>query len=247
MISPSKGSQSYGARLDWYDSERVLRAVMGNDEAFKSVMAAQHSLAQQQLDHTAAAVQHAPPGPERAHALNEWNGAIRSNATLWGATMDAANLAHIEGGQAADARTQALQQLAAAATSTIPVPGGTAIEFLFSQARDHAFNQPLSHHEADERLDANYNIHLTKRTVRDLAVTSAANHHLFDDGAALEIYRPGETQSSNHDFLHSDGTIIPWTDMTLHQQDSYDSWLLSNFLDEQDKISNGMDDGMKRY
>jgi hypothetical protein len=247
MISPSEGSQSYGARLDWRDSDRLLKAVMGDDEAFKSVMAAQQALSQQQLDHTAAAVQNSVPGTHRTRALIEWNGTISDNAMLWGATMDAANLAHIEGGQAADARTQALQQLAAAATSTIPIPGGTAIEFLFSQARDHAFSQPLSHHEADERLDANYNLHLTDRMVRDIAVTSATNNHLLDDGAALEIYRLGEIRGSNHDFLHPDGTIVPWSQMTLHQQDSYDAWLQSNFLDEQDEASLNIRKGVKEY
>jgi hypothetical protein len=247
-VSPSSESpQSYGARSDWRDSEWLLKAVMGNDEAFKSVMAAQQALSQQQLDHTAAAVQNSVPGTHRARALIEWNGTISDNALLWGATMDAANLAHIEGGQAADARTQALQQLAAAATSTIPVPGGTAIEFLFSQARDHAFSQPLSHHEADKRLDANYNIRLTEHLVRDLAVTSAANHHLLDTGAALANYHPDQPTDSAHDFQRPDGTILPRDQMTLHQQDAYSEWLRSYFMGQQNDISLNIRKGIEGY
>jgi hypothetical protein len=241
------GRQSYGARLDWLDTNRLLHAVMGDDEAFRSVTAAQHALAQQQLSESAKAVQRTDPGVERTAALKTWNGVIHDNALLWGATMDAANLAHIEEGQAADARTEALQHLVAAATGTVPVPGGKAVEFLFSQAHEHVFSQPLTHHEADQRLDANYTVRLTGRALRDLAVTSAAAHHLLDDGASLAGYRPTELPGGNTYFLRPDGTITPWAQMTIHQQDAYDSWLRSNFLPEQSQISDGIDDGIPKY
>jgi hypothetical protein len=241
------GPRAYGATLDWRDTNRALRAVMGNDEAFRSVTAAQQALTQQELAHTAEAVRRAPPGPVRIDALESWRGAIDGNALLWGATMDAANLAHIDDGQAADARAQALQDLAAAATSIIPIPGGKAVEFAFGQAHDHVFSQAPAHHEADERQDANYTVRLTGRAVRDMMTTSAAAHHLLDPGAALNQHQPREPPGSSDSFLRLDGTLIPRDQMTVHQQNVYEAWLVDAFIPERIQISTQIRKGMEDY
>jgi hypothetical protein len=241
------GSQSYGARLTWEDSRQLLRAVMGDDEAFRSVMAAQQSLAQQQLDHTGGVLQRAAAGSDRAAAATAWNAATRNAALLWGASIDAANVAHIEDAKDVDARSTALRQLASAATNTVPVPGGKAVEFLFSQARQHVVSQPPTQHETDARHEAYANLHLAEHTLRGLVLTAAAAHNLFDDGAALYAERPPPPYDSAHDFIRPDGTITPWDQMTPEQQEGYDTWMISNLADLQERISGGVNSGIEKY
>jgi hypothetical protein len=241
-----RGRQAYGVAMSWGDSSRLLRAVMGDDEAFQAVTAAGHALAQQQLNHTAHRLAHPPGGVDQAVLREDWMAAISQNALLAGATMDAANLAHIAEGQAADSRSLALQRIAASASASIPIPGGRGVEFLFSQAKDYIFRHESPHHEADERASVTNKLTVIN-SVRDMAAASAAANGLFDEGAALYHDRPYELRDSPRYFLRPDGSVIPYSLMSEPQQRGYDEWMRRRMVEEQSQIGQAVQQGIKDY
>lgn len=240
------GRQAYGVAMSWDDSDRFLRTIMGDGEAFRSVTAAGQVLAQQQLNYTAHRLAHPPQGVDRAVLENEWMAAVSQNALFAGATMDAANLAHIAEGQAADSRSLALQRIAASASASIPIPGGRGVEFLFSQAKDYIFRHESPHHEADERASVTNKLTVIN-SVRDMAATSAAANGLFDEGAARYDDRPYEPKDSPRYFLRPDGSVIPYSLMTEPQQRGYDEWMRLRMGEEQTQIGLEVQQGIKDY
>ncbi|MGL5857615.1 MAG: DUF6571 family protein [Angustibacter sp.] len=240
------GAQSYGIMLDGSRTYQLLEAVMGDTDAFRSVTAAQHTLAQQQLAYTADQLHDPPPGMDREEARSAWMQAITNNSQLWGSTMSAANAADIDGAVADDARVTALQDLAGAATGAIPVPGGKAVELLFSTASGTIFGGDYTDYEGQARVEANRTQLAGEITMEDLVAATAAAHHLFDTDAALEASAPNVPPDSPGYFLRPDGTLIPWTQMTELQQQEYQVWLGSGPLqDEQTRISSNIDNAIE--
>jgi hypothetical protein len=129
----------------------------------------------------------------------------------------------------------------------IDVKKGKTVEFLFSQASQYTFSQPLTQYEADARYEADASLRRAERTLRGLVLTSAASHHLFDDGAVLYAQRPREPSDSAHDFIRPDGTITPWNQMTPEQQEGYNTWMIFNLADLQERISGGVNSGIEKY
>jgi len=232
LAAPDGTRSTWAPLLGRSDADALLEAVVGDDRAFASLVAAQQVTLRAAMDDVLG-------GPEaRTMTDDELRDAIRTaarvNGTSWGAVLDTANLSRIADAQDEDDRRQLVIDLLDAATGYFDVPGsdfyrGVSKLVIEAIVEDATSPDGLSLHSGSEggaRVAASSAWATAQGAAVDEVVSLLFEHDYFAPGGRYADVSPEATlHVDSSSFLDGNGHLLRPASMSDQVRADYEAWL----------------------